>query len=103
MAFKDANGRITIDEVAARKDINNLYASIECLSGVEGYLNQIISSAQTFKGDTGNQIFESASELLGEIKAYKDMIAETCEDITRVVAKYQKIDAEVRDMINNAL
>ena len=45
MAFKDANGRITIDEVAAQKDIASIRAAMEHLNTADVLLTQMIHTA----------------------------------------------------------
>ena len=51
MAFKDANGRITIDEVAAQKDISNINAALEHLLTADSLLTQMINIASEFSGE----------------------------------------------------
>ena len=101
MAFKDSNGRITIDEVAAQKDINNIKAAILDLQAARDSLNEIMYQAQSFSGRTAVGIEESSLQL---IKEYDNMIRqlnETATTIANTVEKYRKIDEDLKNYISN--
>lgn len=103
MAFKDSNGRITIDEVAANKDIANLNKTLESLEGTLNYLNQIIALAETFSGKTGNAIVDTSNTMKSEISTYISEINDTIDYINSVISKYQMIDSQIKDSINGSL
>ena len=52
MAFRDENGKITIDEQAAQQDIKNLNRSKESLTTAIDHLKEIIALASEFSGNT---------------------------------------------------
>ena len=76
MAFKDANGRITIDEVAAQKDVANIHAAIRDLqvkklmdthSVHSQALNSLIKALQESDSETEAHVqrTQKMGELLG--------------------------------------
>lgn len=101
MAFKDANGRITIDEVAAQKDIANIRAAIQDLQAAKDSLTEIKYQAQSFSGRTATGIEESMVQLMKEYDKMILQLNDTVETITNTVEKYKKIDQELRNYINN--
>ena len=101
MAFKDANGKITIDEVAAQRDIANIRASIEHLDVVDRLLTQMIQSASEFSGDTGKAIIDSCSSLQSQIRMMRDYSDRTAISIDSIIKKYEQIDRDLRDIMNS--
>ena len=101
MAFKDANGRITIDEVAAQKDISNINAALEHLLTADSLLTQMINIASEFSGETGKAITETSHVLQKQLRALIDYSKRTTGSIDRVVSKYEQIDRELKELISN--
>ena len=101
MAFKDANGRITIDEVAAQKDVANIQAAIRDLQAARDSLNEIMCQAQSFSGRTANSMVEYSARLLKEYDVLISKLEESASLIQQTIDKYQKIDENVRNIINN--
>lgn len=102
MAFKDENGRITIDEIAAQQDIRNLNKSKESLSTAIEHLKEIVALAAEFSGNTGTAIGETALQLQKQIQATIDSVDTTSNNIDSTIKKYQAIDAALKDAINGA-
>ena len=100
MAFRDANGKITIDDEAAAVDIRNLNEAIECFTVVLSMINQMEAMTADFKGNSVNALAESYSVLRAKISALKNDSAETVDMINRVVERYHQIDKQLRDTIN---
>ena len=100
MAFKDSNGKITIDEIAAQKDIWNLSAALENYNSAIEKLNQISAIAAEFKGETANVISESTIIIRNDIDALVSEISESIRFINSTVNKYQQIDANLKSMID---
>ena len=73
MAFRDSNGKITIDEVAAQKDINYINAAIQDLQAARDSLNEIMHQAQSFSGRTAVSMTECSARL---IKEYDSLISQ---------------------------
>lgn len=99
MAFKDENGRITIDEVAAQKDVRNLLKSKENLENVSAKLKEILAVAMEFSGKTGTVIGETAQQLEKEVLAAIARVDETVNTIQVTVKTYQTIDSNLKDLI----
>ncbi len=100
MAFKDSDGRITIDEVAAEKDIKQLQASIEKMNAAIEGLNEIQIQTDDFSGNTGTRIREAAAELISELKQSIQATEESIGLIQATVAKYQRLDQEMKNTVN---
>lgn len=101
MAFKDSNGRITIDELAAQKDINNIKAAILDLQAARDSLNEIMYQAQSFSGRTAVGIEESSLQLIKEYDKMIQQLNETATTIANTVEKYRKIDEDLKNYISN--
>lgn len=102
MAFKDENGKITIDEIAAQQDIRNLNKSKESLLTAIEHLKEIVALAAEFSGNTGTAIGETALQLQKQIQATIDSVDTTSNNIDSTIKKYQAIDAALKDAINGA-
>lgn len=101
MAYKDANGQITIDEIAAQKDLTNLSQSIESLNSAHENIVQIISFASEFKGNSAESINEGLIILKQQIEALISDITESAEYIKITVNKYQQIDSNLKTVIDS--
>lgn len=101
MAFRDADGKITIDENVAEKDIKQLRLSIEHMETAIRELQEIVVQADEFSGNTGTQIKTAGIGLINEIKKSIQESELSIEQIKMTVNKYQRIDAEVKNIINN--
>ena len=101
MAFKDANGRITIDDIAAQRDIANIRAAIQDLEAARDSLNEIRYQAQSFSGKTASGIEESSLQLIREYDKMIQQLNNTVTTITGTVEKYKKIDEDLKNYINN--
>lgn len=101
MAFKDANGRITIDEVAAQRDIANIQAAIEDLKLARDSVKEIRYQSQSFSGKTAIALEGSSGSLTAEYDKMITQLEETVSLIIAIVEKYRRIDEEVKNMINN--
>lgn len=101
MAFKDSNGKITIDEGAAQKDITNIKAATEHLSAANRLLTQMINIASEFSGETGKAIVDALGELQKQVNQMMDYSFNTISAINSVVKKYEQIDRELKSLINN--
>lgn len=100
MAFKDSNGKITIDEVAASNDIKNLNKSKENLECAIEKFKEVVSIATEFSGNTGTTIVETSSQMQKMLKEAVTKIETTADNINATVKKYQSIDTSIKDTIN---
>lgn len=101
MAFRDSNGKITIDEVAAQKDINHINAAIQDLQAARDSLNEIMHQAQSFSGRTAVSMTEASLQLIREYDRLIRQLNETVTTITNTVEKYRRIDESLKNYINN--
>lgn len=100
MAFRDSNGKITIDEVAAQKDINHINAAIQDLQAARDSLNEIMHQAQSFSGRTAVGMTECSARLIKEYDSLIRQLKGSADLIQNTVEKYKKIDEEVKNLIN---
>ncbi len=103
MAFKDENGKITIDEIAAQKDIQKLTAAKECLLNAEKYLREISAISMEFSGNSQKMIFESSQLFQSKIALLNRNIDECNSTIKSTINKYQLIDSKLKDVINSSI
>ena len=101
MAFKDANGRITIDEVAAQKDIASIRAAMEHLNTADVLLTQMIHTASEFSGETGKALIDACSELQKQIRSLNNFSENATIATDKTIKKYEQIDRELKELINN--
>ena len=72
MAYYDYNGTITIDENAARADINRIQSAIPKLTAVSGILERMIQEGCSAQGETALAIVEKAGDLNRQVSpAYR--------------------------------
>lgn len=100
MAFRDENGKITIDEVAAQSDIKSLAVIKEHLQAALNYISQIERESADLSGNTATVISETAQQLQAQIKSMMSEIESTSENIDGTVRKYQLIDHNLKNAIN---
>ena len=96
MAFKDENGRITIDEDAANDDIRKIRAAQEKLDESRRTLKALISNAQTCVGETAEGISQKGNEIVFEINRLYENLSDTTRYIQRVVAVYKAKDQKLK-------
>lgn len=102
MAYIDKNGTITIDENAARRDIQKINAALPSLKNAKVSLERILEEGTKTKGNTGEAIIEKTQELIKELQKMINQLEETKSLIERVVRYYQKLDAEAKKIIEAA-
>lgn len=101
MAFYDENGKITIDEVAAQKDVNNLEQLNEILNGIMDTMGQIELMASEFDSETNKGIIEEVMSIKLSLKNLSTQTTLTSDFIKNVVRKYQAIDKNLREAFNS--
>lgn len=103
MSYMDMNGNITINENAANADIKRLRAAKQYLADSENAISSLIKQAADGQGETATAVVEKANELKMQIERLISSIENTEDCINRTVAKYRRIDKEVRDSIKNSV
>lgn len=101
MAYRDIDGRITIDEVAAMSDINKTLEAADKLRRSGAVLQQIIAELQQYQGETVNGTIEKSQEMLRNVNNLLNNLDKTQDYIRRVVAHYRAVDAQCREMLLN--
>ena len=99
MAYINENRQITIDEVAAHNDISRIQQSAEYLRSAKKTLEALRTEAEGGKGDTMAAIIEVTTEQISTLTRLIQKHEEASSLIRQVVAKYQRIDQEARDII----
>lgn len=99
MAYINENMQITIDEVAANNDILKLQQSINSLVSARKALYELQAQAEAGKGETIEAIKAVTSEQIMRINSLLSQHEQAILLIRNTVAKYQRLDRMVRDMI----
>lgn len=100
MAYRDEDGNITIDEVAANSDIRKLRASMEKLKEASNAIAQFIAQAENGEGSTTNAMIEKANAIMNKIKWVMGLMEEVINLIQKTVSKYQEIDRQIAAKIS---
>lgn len=102
MTLHDRNGKITIDETAAQRDIDNIRKACELVKQAEESMKNIELISADFSGESGVAIHEAGYRL---VKDYDKLAAElesVMNLISSTVEKYKKLDAELKSHIENS-
>ena len=102
MAYYDYNGTITIDENAARADINRIQSAIPKLTAVSGILERMIQEGCSAQGETALAIVEKAGDLNRQVRQLTALLREESQLIQQTVARYQLLDQQVKQTIEAA-
>ena len=103
MALYDGNGKITIDEIAAQKDINNLKQAVEFLQTTLDLINQIYGMALEFDSESNKAIVQACNDLKLTISNLMQSTTETSYYIAKTVKKYQMIDEQLKLQIQSEI
>lgn len=99
MAYYDANGTITIDEAAAKRDVSKINSAMTCLNQSRRTIVQLISCAESMQGQTGSAIVEKANEMLTRVDKLMRNLETSASLIDSTVCRYQQKDAELAAQI----
>lgn len=99
MAYYDFDGRITIDEVAAQKDITNMQAARSILAEAKVSVDRMAQQASESQGETAIAMLDKANELSKKISNLMQNLDESIAYIRRVIAHYQLLDQQVKAAI----
>lgn len=102
MAYRDSDGKITIDEAAAQTDINRAARAAEILRQASNTLKTVVSETSSFQGETANAIVEKAQELQTRVQMMISNLEETQSYTRKVVAHYQEVDRKAKEIIEKA-
>lgn len=99
MAYRDGNGTITIDEVAANADCARIDKAIAFLNTSKESMQNLIKQAADGQGQTTIAVAEKCAELTSMILDLISRLEETKSFIKRTVAHYQQVDASIKSII----
>lgn len=102
MAYYDFDGRITIDEQAARRDIRRIASALPYLEMAKSTLDRLLEEGGHTQGETGSAIVDKTGELQRDMLQLLHGLNETRDFIERTVRHYQRLDQEVKEAIREA-
>ncbi len=102
MSYYDFDGRITIDEHAARGDILKINSALPKLQAAFQALGRIKAEGSGTQGETGRAIMEKAGELQNQLNQLMSLLEESADFISCTVEYYQKLDEKVKSQIEAA-
>lgn len=102
MAYYDFDGKITIDEAAARRDIQKIETALPYLYNAKKSVIRIREEGSSTIGETGKAIVEKAEELTNTTNKVIEELEKTKSYIEKVVRYYQQLDREVKEQIQKA-
>ena len=102
MAFRDENGKITIDEIAAASDIRHIESAKEHMATALNMLTNMTNQASNFSGKTGESIVFACNKLQKQIMNTIVESEKAIDNIKQTIKKYEQIDRNLKDIIEGA-
>ena len=99
MSYIDYNGNITIDEVAARRDITRINNAGNSLNQAFATVDHLISELSNMEGEAVSAALDKAHELRKRIVQLCDNLEASATLINTTVVQYQTLDRNVRKKI----
>lgn len=99
MAFKDWNGNITIDEVAAEADIRKAAQAVAILKETESALKILLAETDGSQGRSIDAISTKGTEMLASVRKLISNLENMQSYTKQVIAKYRKLDREIKEMM----
>ena len=96
MAYRNFDGKITIDEDAANRDIARINQIIPRLLDAKTVLETMKAQSENTKGDTGSALMEKTTEMIGKINQQISNLEETRLLIQKTVKHYKLLDQKVK-------
>ena len=100
MAYHDANGRITIDELAAQRDIGLLKESAELLNEAENILRDVQVLVSETESPVTAKLQDAGEYLRKNVTQLSAAMKQLSTGIQKTVSKYQEIDRELKNTIS---
>lgn len=100
MAYHDANGRITIDELAAQRDIGLLKESAELLNEAENILRDVQVLVSETESPVTAKLQDAGEYLRKNVTQLSAAMQQLSTGIQKTVSKYQEIDRELKNTIS---
>lgn len=102
MAYRDRNGKITIDEYAANQDIKRLSEAVQVLKESRNAVRNLQQKAEDLRGETSVAIQNKGQEMYQKLTRMIDKLEETIAFIRKTVRYYEELDAEIKRSIQAA-
>lgn len=102
MAYRDENGRITIDEQAAQKDIRRLREAANILKDSRASIRSLRQQSGDMQGLAVSAIQDKSLEMDRKLTQMIEKLEDTADCIQKVVRHYQKIDEDLKKIIQQA-
>ena len=103
MAYHDENGKITIDEEAAREDIKRLRNAANMLDdSMKAIQKMRISITKSTYEVYKHSLEDKNTQMYNRLKDARDELNATADYIDKVVKEYQRKDKLIRDAIKAA-
>ena len=99
MAYKDENGKITIDDVAAGEDIRKIERAQSILQNALQSLRAAQTEGANSKGETAQAIYGKSQELINQIQRLDSNLEETTNYIRHVLAVYKAKDEMLKEIM----
>ena len=99
MAYRDENGKITIDDVAAREDIRKIERAQSILQNALQSLRAAQTEGANSKGETAQAIYDKSQELINQIQRLDSNLEETTNYIRHVLAVYKAKDEMLKEIM----
>ncbi len=99
MAYRDENGRITIDEQAAQKDIRRLREAANILKDSRASIRSLRQQSGDMQGLAVSAIQDKSLEMDKKLTEMIEKLEGTADYIQKVVRHYQKIDEDLKKII----
>lgn len=100
MVYHDANGRITIDELAAQRDIGLLKESAELLNEAENILRDVQVLVSETESPVTAKLQDAGEYLRKNVTQLSAAMQQLSTGIQKTVSKYQEIDRELKNTIS---
>lgn len=99
MAYRNSEGRITIDDVAAKNDIRKENEAKQILISAEKMLEELIMEASECRGATARAISERANDLKRQTQRLINNLDSAQNYTQSVVTRYKIIDQRCKDAL----
>ena len=103
MAYHDENGKLTIDEAAANRDIKRLREAANILKDSRASIRSLRQQSTDMQGLAAQAIQEKSTEMEKKLTQMIDKLEDTADYIQKVVKRYQKIDEDLKKLIERSV
>ena len=102
MAYRDMNGKVMIDEAAARADIRQERQAEQILRRAANALQAVQNESNSFQGETAAAIGERAEQLRRQILNLISDLEDTQNYTQRVVRRYWLLDQKWKQIFESS-